>query len=120
MRTLRLLADWLERMPDVDIEDLPILELDRESRSHALAVNVATLAALSRVNRTEWIHFIKEHGFPIELRPRDASRDVLGKLLKFLEEEPSAIEYLRNRVQHSTGTSPEVTRALRALLSYRG
>lgn len=58
------------------------------------------------------------HGFPIDVRPRDASRDIIGKLLKFLEENPDA----RNRLNHAaqkgrSETSPELARALQLLLN---
>ena len=95
-------------------------QVDPRQRSASLALNLATLAALSRIDKHEWIDFIEQHRFPIEIRPRDAARDILGKLLKFLEEEPAAIEYLQHRAQSESVAPPELSRALRALLKYQG
>lgn len=119
-RSLRLLADWLEDLPDQELQQLMIARPDARTKSASLALNVSTLAGLSRVDKREWIRFIRQHGFPIEIRPRDAARDILGKLLKFLEEEPAAIEYLQQKAQAEVGTSPELTSALKALLKYPG
>jgi len=119
-RNLRQLADWLDRLPDQSLDDLTTHGPDMHAKSASLALNVATLASLSRVDRKAWIAFIRQHGFPIEVRTRDASRDILGKLLKFLEEEPAAIDYLQQRAQADVATSPELSRALRALLNYPG
>jgi hypothetical protein len=119
-KSLRQLADWLDRLPDQSLEDLAMQRLDMRTKSASLALNVATLASLSRVDRKSWIEFIRQHGFPIDIRPRDASRDILGKLLKFLEEEPEAINYLQRRAHEDVATSPQLSRALRALLNYPG
>lgn len=119
-RSLRLLADWLEQFPDQNLEGLVLDRADTRQKSASLALNLATLAALSRIDKAEWINFINQHGFPIEMRPRDATRDILGKLLKFLEEEPSAIEYLQDRAHTDSVAPPALSQALRALLEYQG
>lgn len=85
---------------------------------HQIAVNLTTLAELSKVDKAQWIQLIRHYSLPIEVRPRDASRDILGKLLRFLEDHPDARRSLRNRVVHeqSTGASPELLRALSVLM----
>ena len=115
---LSALAQILRSGPDVELEnfrnqltrDKP--PLDKE----ALAVNLATLAELSRVDRRQWQALVEENHFPIEIRPRDASRDILGKLLRYLEEQPSAREALRRTAKSTTRTSPELMRALTSLM----
>ena len=119
-RSLRQLAEWLDHLPDQTLEALDPSRSDQRSRSASLALNVSTLASLSRVNRKEWIEFIRYHAFPIEVRTRDASRDILGKLLTFLEREPSAITYLQRQAASDASASPELSRALKAILSYPG
>lgn len=117
-RNLRKLADWLDQLPDQVLDNIDPRGLGVGTRPASLALNIATLASLSRIDRKEWIDFIRQHRFPIELRPKDASRDILGKLLVFLEREPDAISYLQNRAQSDVAASPELSRALKALLAY--
>lgn len=119
-KALRQLAQWLESLPDQSLDELPSIELSPDHSPASLALNVATLASLSRIDRRTWMNFILEHHFPIEVRPRDASRDILGKLLKFLEQDPAAVDYLQRRANSEMSASPELSRALRALLSYKG
>ena len=120
-RSLRELAAWLDTLPDEPLDALTSrMHGGRANAGAQIALNVATLASLSRVDRSTWIEFIDEHGFPIDVRPRDASRDILGKLLKFLEKEPAAVEYLQRRGKARLAGSPELSRALEALLRYPG
>jgi hypothetical protein len=124
--TTHELADALERLAHI-LKRGPQIELDQwsreigrqpQARSNAhIAVNLATLAALSRIDKRQWAALIRENGFPVEVRPRDASRDILGKLLRFLEEHPDAIEHLRARAQSRPAeASPELMKALSILL----
>lgn len=119
-KALRQLATWLESIPDQSIDELPGQEMSPTRSAASLALNVATLASLSRIDRQAWMAFIREHHFPIEVRTRDASRDILGKLLKYLEHEPGAVDYLQKRADSEISSSPELSRALRALLNYKG
>jgi len=119
-RSLRQLADWLDTLPDQSLEGIHLSHQHLEGSRAALALNVSTLASLSRIDRGTWINFIQEHRFPIEVRSRDASRDILGKLLKFLEKEPGAVAYLQRRARSGIVASPELARALEALLKYPG
>jgi hypothetical protein len=63
------------------------------------------------------MELIRENGFPIEIRPRDASRDIFGKLCAYLESNPQAQEKLKASVNKTSGkSSPELMRALATLL----
>jgi hypothetical protein len=119
-RTLRQLADWLDSLPDQTLDGLTLSHRSPGASSASLALNVSTLASLSRIDRSAWIDFIREHHFPIDVRPRDASRDILGKVLKFLDKEPEALVYLQRRAGSEMAASPELSRALQALLRYPG
>src|SRR5712691_7134220 len=50
-----------------------------------IAVNLSTLAELARIDKRQWLNFAREYHLPIETRPRDAARDILGKVLVYLE-----------------------------------
>jgi hypothetical protein len=119
-RSLRLLADWLDTLPDQSLDELKIAPRPDHPRGEALALNVATLAGLSRIDRSAWITFISEHKFPIEVRARDASRDILGKLLRYLESRPDAVEYLQWKGSAGAVGNSDLSRALKALLNYPG
>jgi hypothetical protein len=82
-----------------------------------IAVNVTTLLELSRMGKGQWQSFIEEHKIPLGIRTQDASRDVLGKLLRFLENHPEFRESIRRQAAtRNTSASPELTRALSWLL----
>ena len=117
-RALTDLARIFKAAPNQDLKGLDLSKNWLVSGDlQRLSVNLHTLSELSKVDKAQWRSLIEHYNFPIEIRPRDASRDILGKLLKFLEENPSAAEYLRSRVRHSPeGTSPELMRALSTLL----
>jgi hypothetical protein len=60
---------------------------------------------------------IHEYNFPIDVRPRDGARDIIGKLFTFLEENPLAQEKLKSSATRSTSrSSPELMKALSTLL----
>lgn len=119
-RALDSLAKILRSGPDVELSQLQHETgwgKNKPLRSDEIRIGLSHLVALSRVDKQQWNNLIEEYGFPIELRPRDASRDVLGKLLRYLEKNPEA----RNRLARSTTTpeskaSPELMRALSTLL----
>ena len=122
---LKKLATFLKRGPNIDVSDLSLLlgmsspVLRSESRSKDdLPIALSALLKLSRVDKNDWIDLIKELGLHIEVRPRDASRDILGKVLKVLESEPDARERLQRRVRNKEAHgSPELARALSSLLN---
>jgi hypothetical protein len=63
------------------------------------------------------MELIHENNFPIDIRPRDGSRDIIGKLFAYLEENPLAQEKLKSSATRSTSkSSPELMKALSTLL----
>jgi biotin operon repressor len=116
--SLSTLARMLKAGPNVELAQLDIK--DAFSGPHSgqnLALNLTTLVSLSSVDKSKWVELIREHGFPIDIRPRDGSRDVLGKLFAYLEENPLAQEKLKASATRSTSkSSPELMKALSTLL----
>jgi hypothetical protein len=108
----------LEGAPDLPLEQTVVSSrAARELSSGQIAVSLSTLVELSRVDKQQWISFIKELGFPIEVRARDASRDILGKLLTYLETNESAREQLKTKASaKGAQASPELMKALSSLL----
>lgn len=123
---LKKLANALKNAPNVDIGDLSTLlnPIDHGSsnpskgKDEDLPIALSALVSLSRVDKTEWIKLIGDLGLSVNIRPRDASRDIMGKVLRILETEPEARERLQRRVSNrEVQGSPELARALSSLLN---
>ena len=117
-RSLRRLAKILDEQPDEDIDNF---EFGRSRRpppdSAEIPVALSTLVSLSEFDKSQWEQLISEFRFPISVRPRDASRDILGKLLKYLEQNPDARRRVVFRANEGRSkTSHELMRALDLLL----
>ncbi len=116
-KALTLLARLLKSGPNTDLEELTSLNSQRRRGRGEALVGLSTLANLAKVDKQQWITIINDHGFSIEVRPRDASRDLIGKLLTYLEQNPEARKQINESARRqSTNVSPELTRALSILL----
>lgn len=123
---LRGLAKLLKHGPNIDISELEsygipgLLGTPRipTNLSDDLPLALSALVSLSRIDKQEWISLVKDLGLNVDLRPRDASRDIMGKVLRVLETEPEARDLLARRVKNRTvHASPELARALSSLLN---
>ncbi|MPN10979.1 hypothetical protein SDC9_158277 [bioreactor metagenome] len=123
---LRKLATVLKKGQNVELGELsdlmgafiPDRSLYKSSRSGDLPLALNALLSLSSFDKTEWVALIGDLGLPIQIRPRDASRDIMGKVLKHLEVNPDARKRLEFRVHNrDSRASPELARALSSLLS---
>ena len=117
-RSLNVLARALRAGPKLELDRLNELigyKSGIKLGSNEIRIGLDHLVALSRVDKRKWIDLINEYNFPINIRPRDASRDVLGKLLRYLEKTPEARKLLR-RTTPSDKASPELMKALASLL----
>ena len=117
-RGLRALADLLESAPDSDMNAMFISDRNpRPISTSQIAVNLSTLAELARLDKQQWLTFVREYNLPIEPRPRDAARDILGKVLTYLDTNPEARKALKERASKRVSeTSPELMRAFAFLL----
>ena len=119
-RALKQLGDILSASPNLELREVCVASADtvRKGRSSNMAVSLSTLVDLARVDKQQWLSFIEENQFPIETRPRDAARDILGKLLVYLEENAEARQKLKAIATRKAGgqASPELMKALAYLL----
>jgi hypothetical protein len=115
---LSTLARLLLNAPNQTLEEFATTGRSRRTiDSASVPVALSTLVALSEIDKRQWLELIREHSFPIDVRPRDASRDIMGKLLKYLEQNREARDRLTRAVQKSrSDTSPELMRAFKILL----
>jgi len=122
-KVLMTMAKVLRNGPDVEVEDLQIptfnrlpsdsANVRREDIPHALNI----LVGLNNVPKQEWIALIEAFDFDVEIRPRDANRDIYGKLLKYLSDYPQERQRLIGRKEKQpAGVSNELADALTLLL----
>lgn len=117
-KVLRKLSEMLERAPDSELDELFVSDRNPAPVSTSqIAVNLSTLAEMARIDKQQWLNFVRESHLPIETRPRDAARDILGKVLNYLESNPEARQALKERAtKRVSETSPELMRAFAFLL----
>jgi hypothetical protein len=117
-KVLRTLAEMLQRGPDSELDELFVSgQNPAPVPTSQIAVNLSTLAELARIDKQQWLTFVREYSLPVETRPRDAARDILGKVLNYLESNPEARRALKERAtKRVSETSPELMRAFAFLL----
>lgn len=118
-RFLAQLAKILREAPNREISELRFSKTRHraELNTDEIALNVSTLLALSRISKRTWVEFIEENRWPIEVKARDSARNLIGKVLKYLESHPNALEQLHRRTAYRTGrSSKELLDALSSLL----
>jgi hypothetical protein len=114
-KELRRLADALESAPRLELGKKWDRLDHRRADNEGLPLNA--LVELSRFSKQEWLNLVVELGLEVDIRSRDASRDILGKVLKALEEQPEATERLKKSVKERRSEgSPELAKALSLLL----
>ena len=118
-RLLTRLAHLLRSGPNVALDALQSSLRVRASRDPAqIPVALSTLVSLSEFDKQQWLNFIDEYKFPIAVSPKDSSRNILGKLLSYLETDSEARKRLTTAAQRTRPeTSPELVRALQFLLN---
>lgn len=120
---LMTMAKVLKSSPNVELEEMNIsglfnapsekVQLATEDIPHALSM----LVGLNNVPKQQWIDLINEYDFAVEIRARDANRDIYGKLLKYLSDNPQARMRLTSKKnKQSAGVSTELADALTLLL----
>jgi hypothetical protein len=116
---LNALATALRSAPDQELSEFGRMRPapKRKLKDSDVPLALSTLLALSELDKSQWLKVINEFNFPIEIRPRDASRDILGKILAHLAQNPEARQRLSLAAQGNRNeTSPELMKALSFLL----
>lgn len=116
-KALRILADVLEASDNTDVSNLStIVDVRKEQHSKQVAINLKTLHSLSKISKKEWVQLIQDFNFEIEVKPRDSSRDIIGKVLKYLDNNPGALGLLKNKSKNTLGEPSPLRQALDILL----
>lgn len=124
-KALNHLSRILRAGPNTELENLvnltthvethkPPKGKDASDRGAALAL----LAQMASYSKQELIELANALNIPIEIRSADAVRDVLGKILKYLQENPGVQQRLVQSANEKRGdASSPLARALAILMS---
>lgn len=123
-KALLALSRILKSGPDIDVEDWSILSKSTSpvsKSSHLKESDIPsalyTLVKLNDVSKTQWLSLINEYDIDVEIRPRDATRDIVGKILNYLAANPIAREnLLKTGSRKNVTESTELANALNLLL----
>lgn len=132
-KALTHLARVLRAGPNVNFEELTNLSthisqprLPRSSREPIDKVGatdrgtgLVLLAEMASYSKQELINLADELSIPIDVRKADAVRDVLGKILKYIQENPDFRERLVLRIDQSQSVekTSSLARALAILMN---
>jgi len=124
-KQLTLMAKILKNGPNVELDEIEISTLTSSISSSSMEVKqsevpkaLSVLVGLNNVKKSQWLNLINEYEFPIEIRQRDANRDIIGKLLKYLSENQEARDRLSGKkLKKTTSSSSELADALSILLT---
>ena len=119
---LEKLAEVLRSAPNLELTSLGDLlagidetkPADSRQRTNDVALGLQTLLALSRFKKGEWIELIDEWEIPITVATTFSVRDIVGKILNFLEQHP---DFLLERASKSKQASSELMRTLAVILN---
>ena len=117
-KALTTLGKLLRSLPDQELENLgDYLKTGITRASNNVGISLSALASLSKYTKNDWEKVVRDFDIPVEIRPRDAARDIMGKILTYLAENDDE----RQRVALKSRVSPEepseLSNALRFLLS---
>jgi hypothetical protein len=122
-KALTHLSRVLRAGPNSEIEDIGNLAVHSGSRvkknpeihnargKDEKGTALALLAEMASYNKSELIDLAHQLDIPIQVRSADAVRDVLGKILRYIQENPD----FRNRLAHNSANTVEGSRLAHAL-----
>jgi hypothetical protein len=122
-KALMALSKILKAGPDLDVEDWSLLSkpvpMAKTSslKESDIPTALYTLVKLNDVSKAQWLSLMSEYNIDIEIRPRDANRDIVGKMLNYLASNPMAREnLLKTGTKKNVSESAELANALNLLL----
>jgi hypothetical protein len=123
---LMLFARMLKAGRNVEINDWiesgsPVAAAGSDSASAEVGLSLAVMGSLSRYTKAQWRALLTDWRLPVEIRPSDSVRDLIGRVLGYLADHPDAIRRVRaESAKKSTKVSPQLQRALAILLGENG
>ena len=120
---LSFMAKILRSGPNTDLSDIEVTDLFDSKNAYntpsksEVPKALSMLVGLNNIEKEQWVELIADYEFDIEIRARDAKRDVIGKLLKHLSSHPEARDRLSGKkLSKSNNPSTELADALTILL----
>ncbi|MFL6235659.1 MAG: hypothetical protein ACJ76N_21180 [Thermoanaerobaculia bacterium] len=114
-RALGVLAKILRTGPNAELDSLTIAPEQRAEVSVEAALSLTTLLDLSRFDKSEWIKLIEQHKLPISVSRKDSARNIIGKIVAYLEEHPETLEEVKQSTRRGAAASPELLKAFSSL-----
>lgn len=119
-RQLSTLARVLRTGPNLELEALEEYFITNSSGlfsslSRGRGDFLRAIASLSLISKDEWRSIVSEFDLPIEIRPRDGTRDLQDKVIRFLAENPNQVEQIQ-AVRAKRGSNDALRRTLSILL----
>jgi hypothetical protein len=113
------LAQALKGSPNMELKGIssPSQIANNGVTSADAALSLSTLVALSKITKAQWRQFIAEWALPVDIKATDSVRDLVGRLLRYLEDHPAVLKKLHTEsAKKSKKASPELMKALSILL----
>lgn len=117
-KALTQLSKVLRSLPNQEISDLGSLpSASTKESSNDIGVSLSLLAALSKFSKSDWEKTARDFDIPVDIRPRDAARDIMGKILNYLADNDEERERVAMKTRQSDEEPSELSNALKFLLS---
>ena len=115
-KTLSTVVQILRNSRNVELEDLVLGNQVRAVSSITdIPVALSALVALSKFDKMQWRAIIKEYNLPLEVKSTESGRDVVGKILRHLEQNPESRLKIQSAVHKD---KPDVSLELMNALNY--
>ena len=117
-KVLTSLAHILRSGRNVELDELKLETPGQRAANLAdVPMALSALVALSQFDKAQWRSVIQTYGLPIEVRDTESRRDVLGRILKHLEQDAESRAKLKQAVKlRRSDVSAELMNALDFLL----
>lgn len=111
---LVMLARILRSMPEGPIEEelhrARSRDRERKFAAYSEPSALVALVGFSKFTKGDWVNFIHEMDLPISIDPKNASRDLMGKIVSYFADHPEGRVRLKNMSRR--GVKGEASQAL--------
>jgi hypothetical protein len=118
-KALEILINVLKASPNVELNQLtfdkPTVIKPKDMKFDP--ISFGSFVAFATFTKRQWVDLINEYNLPIKILTTDSSRDIMGKIMKYFNEDIEARVRLMNEIERkSSKASPELMNALATLL----
>lgn len=102
----------LASSPNVELDGAKVFRAGSDNKA-----NLKALISLSKYDKQRWLEIIDEFSLPIDLNPRASTRDIVGKVLGYLDAHPEVLSSSRKHKAKNDSSNLEDT--LNKLINYK-